>query len=151
MGRIGTGGSRLSGRGRNLPRIRVCPRRYCSRGEDRTLPDYVFGRCVIGSRNQKNHEGESNTSRGKDQWLQPSRRWRDGNFVESSADAGEERWRNVHVGGGVQAGIDGGKERLFLFERGAAGIAGGEVRAQLALRAGTGGRRFDQRIFIVFA
>jgi hypothetical protein len=99
---------------------------------------------------QKDCQYESDTSRGKHQRLQPATLGRD-HFVEAVADARQERSRYFGVGGDVKAGIDGGEEGLFLFECGAAGRAGIEVRAQFASWIETGGGGFDQRVFIMFA
>ena len=51
----------------------------------------------------------------------------------------------------MKAGIDGGEERLFLFECGAAGGTRIEVRVQITLWLGAAGCSLDQRVFIVFA
>jgi hypothetical protein len=51
----------------------------------------------------------------------------------------------------VKACVDGGEEGLFLFECGAAGVAGIEVRAHITLRLATAGGGFDQRFFIMLA
>jgi hypothetical protein len=59
------------------------------------------------------------------------------------ANAREEGGGDLDVDGGVEAGVDGGKKRLFLGEGGAAGRASGEVRAQFALRLEAEGGGFD--------
>jgi hypothetical protein len=58
------------------------------------------------------------------------------------ADTRKERDRHFDIDGGVEAGVDGGKKRVFLGEGGTADGAGGEVRAQLPLRLGTCGGGF---------
>jgi hypothetical protein len=64
-------------------------------------------------------------------------------FAEAGADARQERSRNFGIGGRVKASIDGGEEGLLLGERGAARIAGIEVRPQFTLRLETRGGGFD--------
>ncbi len=55
--------------------------------------------------------------------------------VQLSADARQKRCRDIGVSGSAESGVDGGEEQLFFGEGGAAGIAGGEVRAHLHPRA----------------
>jgi len=68
---------------------------------------------------------------------------RRGGLVESNPHARKKGGRNLGIGRGVKAGIDGGEEGLFLGEGGTARGAPLEMRAQLALRSGAGGGNFD--------
>jgi hypothetical protein len=72
-------------------------------------------------------------------------------FGDAGANTREEGVRNLYIYNGVEAGVDGREERLFLFECGAAGDANSKVRAQITLWLGTFGCGVDQRFFIMFA
>jgi hypothetical protein len=64
-------------------------------------------------------------------------------FVQQpSADAREERGGNFGGDGGVKAGVDGRKKRLFLGEGHATCSACSEVRAQVSLWFSAGGCGF---------
>jgi hypothetical protein len=87
---------------------------------------------------------ESNKHCGSSGHCEPARNpaaCHGGFFGDLVADAREERGRHFDIDGGAQAGVEGGKKRLFQGEGGAALGAGGEVRAQftLGLEAGGGG------------
>src|SRR5260370_13388427 len=99
---------------------------------------------------QKDCEYESEAGGGKNRGLEPAALG-GGCFVKPGADARQKRGGHFGVGGDVKAGVDGGEEGLFLFECGAAGRAGIEVRAQFASWIETASGSFDQRVFIVFA
>jgi hypothetical protein len=99
---------------------------------------------------QKDCQYESDAGGGKNPGLEPAELER-GCFVHAGPEAPQKRRRYLGVGGDVNAGIDGSEEGLFLFECRAARVTRIELRAQMPLWLGTGGRGFDQRVFIMFA
>jgi hypothetical protein len=99
---------------------------------------------------QKDCQYESDAGGGKNPGLEPATLGR-GCFAHAGPEARQKRRRYFGVGGDVKAGIYGGEEGLFLFECGAAGRAGIEMRAQFASWIETASGGFDQRFFIMFA
>jgi hypothetical protein len=92
------------------------------------------------------HSNENNNHCGSSGQSEPARgpAARDGGFFgDAGTNARKERGRNLYVDSGVEAGVNGGKERLFLDEGGTAGGAGSEVRAQFTLGFGAGGGGID--------
>jgi hypothetical protein len=95
-----------------------------------------------GPSKQKDRKGESDTSGGKNQRLEPAK-LPCVNFVEAGTDARQERSRHFGIGGDLKTGIDGGKQGSFLLECDAAISAPGEVRTQVTWRLGAAGCGFD--------
>ena len=120
---------------------RVC--RGCLSDRDLgRLFDLVIKSCVMGPNNQKDGKRKSNTGGAKNQTLSPYATGR-GFIGEASADARQERGRNIGVDCGAHSLINRRKERLFPGECSAARGTDSEVRAQFALKLTAGGRGFD--------
>jgi hypothetical protein len=84
--------------------------------------------CLMGPYKQKDYKCKGDAGRGKDHGLNPASLWRE-LFIEAGADAGQKRSRRLGVGGNAKPAVNGGQQRLLLFECGATGGASIEMFA----------------------